>query len=68
MLLNYGALIQMHIFTPKARLRGTVVTRWIILIWAPGSNPGGVIPILFKSSFEFFERFVIYRHPISGSA
>ena len=24
------------------RLRGTVVTRWIILIWALGSNPGGV--------------------------
>ena len=47
MLLNYGALIQMHIFTPKARLRGTVVTRWIILIWAPGSIPGGVNSFFF---------------------
>ena len=52
-------------------LRDTVVTRWIVLIWAPGSIPGGENsffsnPIIV--SFEFFERFFIYGHPISGFA
>ena len=45
--------------------------RRILLIWAPGSIPGGENsffsnPIIV--SFEFFERFVIHGHPISGLA
>ena len=52
-LVDWGLTKDSRHLSTSSSLRDTVVTRWIIMVWAPGSIPGGENPFFSYSRLNF---------------